>query len=71
MKKYFIYVIMAFVAVTFNACGDDAPVQEGQSGTEQPEVPDDPDAPDIPAGNSKILVAYFSWVEPHSGWHSR
>lgn len=39
MKKYFVYLMMALAAVTFNACGDDDPVTE-EPGTEQPGTPD-------------------------------
>ena len=70
MKKYFVYLMMAFVAVTFNACSDDDPLQE-EPGTEQPgnqddnegtENPDEPNTPGEPSGDSNnILVAYFSW----------
>ena len=28
MKKYFVYLMMAFAAFTFSACGDDDPVAE-------------------------------------------
>lgn len=56
MKKYFIYLMMAFAAVTANACGNDDPAQE-QPGTEQPE---DNGTSDVPSGNSNILIAYFS-----------
>lgn len=72
MKKYFIYLMMAFAAFTFNACGDDDPLQE-EPGTEQPEPPSDPtdnpdepddpntpDNPDTPSGDSNILIAYFT-----------
>ena len=55
MKKYFVYLMMALAAFTFNACGDDDPLQE-EPGTEQPETPSDPTS----VGE-----------EPHSGWHSR
>ena len=70
MKKYFVCLMMALAAVTFNACGDDDPVTE-EPGTEQPgtpdapaenpDEPDNPDNPDAPSGGSRILVAYFSW----------
>lgn len=73
MKKYFVYLMMALAAFTFNACGDDDPVTE-EPGTEQPGTPDDPNDnsddsdepegpndPDTPSGDSNILVAYFSW----------
>ena len=39
---------MLFAAVTLHACGDDDPVQ------------DEPETPALPAGESNILVAYFS-----------
>ena len=67
MKKYFVYLMMALAAFTFNACGDDDPLHE-EPGTEQPETPsdptdnpDDPDNPDEPSGDSNILIVYFSW----------
>ena len=73
MKKYFVYLLMALAAFTFNACEDDDPVTE-EPGTEQPGTPDDPNDnsddsdepedpndPDTPSGDSNILVAYFSW----------
>ena len=73
MKKYFVYLMMALAAFTFNACGDDDPVTE-EPGTEQPGTPDDPNDnsddsdepegpndPDTLSGDSNILVAYFSW----------
>ena len=72
MKKYFVYLMMAFAAITFNACGDDDPVAE-EPGTEQPETPDNPtdnpddpnnpdnpNTPDEPSGESNILIAYFT-----------
>lgn len=68
MKKYFVYLMMAFAAFTFSACGDDDPVAE-ESGTELPETPSDPDDPDNPdepgnpdepADGSNILIAYFT-----------
>ena len=70
MKKYFVYLMMALTAVTFNACSDDDPLQK-EPETEQPgnqddnegtENPDEPNTPDEPSGDSNnILVAYFSW----------
>lgn len=70
MKKYFVYLMMALAAVTFNACSDDDPLQK-EPETEQPgnqddnegtENPDEPNTPDEPSGDSNnILVAYFSW----------
>lgn len=69
MKKYFVYLMMALAAFTFNACGDDDPLQE-EPGTEQPETPsdptdnpdnpDDPANPDEPSGDGNILIAYFT-----------
>ena len=68
MKKYFVYLMMAFAAFTFSACGDDDPVAE-EPGTELPETPSDPDDPnnpdepgnpDEPADGSNILIAYFT-----------
>lgn len=74
MKKYFIYLMMAFALVSFNACSDDNPMQE-EPETEQPETPDDsddpdnpdnpgesddPNTPDEPSGESNILIAYFT-----------
>lgn len=66
MRKYLIYLIMALVAVTFNACGDNDPIQE-EPGREQAGNQDDndgtenPDDSDTPARSSNILVAFFSW----------
>ena len=73
MKKYLIFLMTAFAAITFYACGDNDPVA-GEPGTEQPGASNDPagtpdepnepgspDTPDVPSGNSNILVAYFSW----------
>lgn len=74
MKKYFIYLMMASALVSFNACGDDDPIQN-EPETEQPETPDDsddsnnpdnpgesddPNTPDEPSGESNILIAYFT-----------
>ena len=68
MKKYFVYLMTAFAAFTFSACGDDDPVAE-EPGTELPETPSDPDDPDNPdepgnpdepADGSNILIAYFT-----------
>ena len=36
MKKYFVYLMMALAAVTFNACSDDDPLQK-EPETEQTE----------------------------------
>lgn len=66
MKKYFVYMMMAFAVVAFNACGDDDPAQE-EADTEQSggsgntsENPDDTDTPDEPSDGSRILIAYFT-----------
>lgn len=71
MKKYFIYLMTALALVSFNACSDDDPIQDGQE-MEQPGTPDDPDNPDTPdepdvpdnpdepSGESNILIAYFT-----------
>lgn len=69
MRTYFIYLMMALAAFTFNACGDDDPLQE-ESNTEQDggqdtpddstNNPDDPNTPSEPSGGSNILIAYFS-----------
>ena len=63
MKKYLIYLMMAAAVTAFGAC---SPEEENDPGTpeiETPEKPDDggEDTPDTPGGESKILVAYFSW----------
>lgn len=83
MKKYFVYLMMALAAFTFNACGDDDPVTE-QPGTEQPGTPDDPndnsddsDEPEDPNDPAHLRETATSlWpisvgAEPHSGWHNR
>ena len=83
MKKYFVYLMMALAAFTFNACGDDDPVTE-EPGTEQPGTPDDPndnsddsDEPEVLTTRTHLRETATSlWPisvgeEPHSGWHSR
>ena len=75
MRKYFVYLMMAFAAVTFNACSDDDPLQE-EPETEQPgnqddnegtENPDEPNTPDEPSGDSmshlipKIIPNVQKW----------
>ena len=65
MKKYLIYLMMAAAVVTFGACSPDEDLEPETPGIETPETPDDgedgtPENPD-PSGDSKILVAYFSW----------
>lgn len=66
MKKYLIYLMMAAAVVTFGACSPEDENEPGIQETETPDTPDDggedtPDTPDTPNGDSKILVAYFSW----------
>lgn len=71
MKKYLIYLMMAAAVVTFGACSPDEDLEpetpdDGEDGTpenpDEPENPEEPgDDPDTPSGDSKILVAYFSW----------
>lgn len=74
MKKYLIYLMMAAAIVTFGACSPEDEHEPQTPDIENPEkpddggedMPDDPpdqpgDNPDTPGGNSKILVAYFSW----------
>lgn len=76
MKKYLIYLMMATAVVTFGACSPEEDYESEKPGIETPETPDDGkddtpenpgepeepgDNPDTPNGDSKILVAYFSW----------
>lgn len=65
MKKYLIYLMMAAAIVTFGACSPEDEHEPQTPDIENPEKPDDPnqpgDNPDTPNGDSKILVAYFSW----------
>jgi len=73
MKKYLIYLMMAAAIVTFGACSPEDehepqtpdienPEKPDDGGEDMPDDPDQPgDNPDTPGGNSKILVAYFSW----------
>lgn len=76
MKKYLIYLMMAAAVMTFGACSPDEDYEPETPGIETPETPDDgedgtpdepenpeepDDNPDTPSGDSKILVAYFSW----------
>lgn len=73
MKKYLIYLMMTAAIVTFGACSPEDENEPQTPDIENPEkpddggedVPDDPDQPgdnpDTPNGDSKILVAYFSW----------
>lgn len=65
MKKYLIYLMMAAAVVTFGACSPDEDYKPETPGIETPDEPENPeepgDDPDTPSGDSKILVAYFSW----------
>lgn len=65
MKKYLIYLMMAAAVVTFGACSPDEDYEPETPGIETPDEPENPeepgDDPDTPSGDSKILVAYFSW----------
>lgn len=66
MKKYLIYLMLAVAVVTFGACSPEDENEPGTSETETPDIPEDggedtPESPDTPNGDSKILVAYFSW----------
>lgn len=65
--------MMAAAIVTFGACSPEDehepqtpdienPEKPDDGGEDMPDDPDQPgDNPDTPGGNSKILVAYFSW----------
>ena len=77
MKKYLVYLMMAAVGIMLGAaCSPDEDYEPGVPGIETSETPDDGedntldksenpeepgDNPNAPSGNSKILVAYFSW----------
>lgn len=73
MKKYFIFLMMAVAITMFGACSPEDENEPQISDTEipdtpneeEPNEPDEPnnpeDDPDTPVGDSKILVAYFSW----------
>ena len=69
MKKYLIYLMMAAAVIMLGgACSPDEDNEPETPGIETPENPDEPENPeepgdntDTPSGNSKILVAYFSW----------
>lgn len=73
MKKYLIYLMMAAAIVAFGSCSPEDEHEPQTPDIENPEKPDDggEDVPDDPAqpgdnpdtsnGDSKILVAYFSW----------
>ena len=77
MKKYLIYLMMAAAVIMLGAsCSPDEDYEPEVPGIETPETPNDgenetPDEPEnpeepgedpeTPNGDSKILVAYFSW----------
>ena len=68
MKKYFIFLMMAVAITMFGACSpedENEPQIPDTPNEEEPNEPDEPnnpeDYPDTPVGDSKILVAYFSW----------
>ena len=61
MKKYLIYLMMAAAVVAFGSCSSEDENEPQTPGTEIPDTPDNPEKPDEPVGDSKILVAYFSW----------
>ncbi len=76
MRKYLFYLMMAAAVMAFGACSPDEDYEpetpeietpetpdDGEDGTpNEPENPEEPgDNPDTPSGDSKILVAYFSW----------
>lgn len=60
MKKYLIYLMMAVAVMTFGACSPEDLNEPQTPETETPDTPDD-EGEDKPDGDSKILVAYFSW----------
>lgn len=72
MKKYLIYLMMAAAVVMFGACSPEDenepqtpeienPEKPDDGGEDTPDNPDNPENPDTPGGDSKMLVAYFSW----------
>lgn len=83
MKKYFVYLMMALAAFTFNACGDDDPVTENREQNSPAHQMTRMTTLMIQT-NLKVLTtrthlretATSLWPisvgeEPHSGWHSR
>ena len=72
MKKCFVYLIMAFVVVAFNACSGDDSLQEepeteqsegSSASTDNPgdnDNPNEPGVPDVPSTGNNILIAYFT-----------
>lgn len=65
MRKCMFYLMMAVAVIAFGACSPDESNEPGTPGIETPENPEEPEEPgedpDSPSGESKILVAYFSW----------
>lgn len=62
MRKCMIYLMMAVAVITFGACSPDQYNEPGTPGTENPENPEESgDEQDSPSGETKVLVAYFSW----------
>lgn len=59
------YLMMAVAVIAFGACSPDESNEPGTPGIETPENPEEPgepgEDPDSPSGETKILVAYFSW----------
>ena len=80
MKKYFVYLMMALAAVTFNACSDDDPLQKNRK-QNSPETKMTMKEQKIRMNrirptNHRATVTTFLWhtsagAEPHSGWHNR
>lgn len=65
MRKCMFYLMMAVAVIAFGACSPDESNEPGTPGIETPENPEEPEEPgedpDSPSGETKILVAYFSW----------
>ena len=59
MKKYFVYLMMAFAVTASASCTGDGYGSDGADG--QPENPENPNPSDTLSGESNILVVYFSW----------
>lgn len=62
------YLMMAVAVIAFGACSPDESNEPGTPGIETPENPEElgepeepGEDPDSPSGETKILVAYFSW----------
>lgn len=72
MKKCFVYLIVAFVVVAFNACSGDDSLQEepeteqsegSSASTDNPgdnDNPNEPGVPNVPSTGNNILIAYFT-----------